>query len=149
MFPTRLFLLTGLSACAALIASAPTLAQDTPEQQEPPAASQSAPSEDWNWGQWRERMREWGPGMMWGDDDRGRGPGMMGPGTMGWGGGMPMHSRMMPVMMMAMMDADDSGTLSFAEIEAVHRRMFDFLDANGDGELSPDEIRAMMTGDER
>jgi Ca2+-binding EF-hand superfamily protein len=73
-------------------------------------------------------MGWWGPG----------GPGMM------WGGGMPMHSGMMPVMMMAMMDTDGNGSISFEEVEAVHRRIFNMLDSDKNGELSQDEMRAFV-----
>ncbi|MYZ50538.1 EF-hand domain-containing protein [Rhizobiales bacterium L72] len=77
-------------------------------------------------------MMPWGGGPNWG----------------GWRGGNwgPMHGGGMPVMMMAMIDTDGSGTISYAEVEAFHRRMFDYLDSNKDGELSPDEIQAMMGG---
>jgi hypothetical protein len=76
---------------------------------------------------------DWGPGRM-----MGRGPGMM------WGGGLPMHSGMMPMMMMAMMDTDGNGSISYEEVEAVHRRMFDLVDQDSNGELSPEEIRDVM-----
>jgi Ca2+-binding EF-hand superfamily protein len=73
--------------------------------------------------------------MDWGG---GRGPGMM------WGGGLPMHSGMMPMMMMAMMDTDENGSISYEEIEAVHRRMFNLVDKDKNGELSPEEIQEVM-----
>jgi hypothetical protein len=73
--------------------------------------------------------------MDWGG---GRGPGMM------WGGGLPMHSGMMPMMMMAMMDTDENGSISYEEIEAVHRRMFNLVDKDKNGELSPEEIEEVM-----
>jgi len=88
-------------------------------------------------------MREWmmeeddwqrGPMMGWGS---GRGSGMM------WGGGLPVHSGMMP-MMMAMMDTDGNGSISYEEVEAVHRRMFNWVDKDKNGELSPEEIQEVM-----
>ena len=105
---------------------------------EVPQASPSAPQgeadDDWDWQRWPHRMREW----MMGDDDRR-------PRHMrGWGNRMPMHSRMMPMIMMALVDTDESGSLSYEEVEAVHRRMFNLADKDKNGELSPEEIQAVM-----
>jgi Ca2+-binding EF-hand superfamily protein len=69
---------------------------------------------------------------------QGRGPGMM------WGGGLPMHSGMMPMMMIAVMDTDGNGSISYEEVEAVHRRMFNLLDKDKSGELSPEEMQDVM-----
>src|SRR5690606_17663384 len=82
-----------------------------------------------------------------------RGPGTMGgPGTP-WGRGMMgdgfgrggMRPHMM-LMMMALVDADASGTLSLEEVQAVHARMFQYADADENGELTVEELRAFMQG---
>ena len=84
-------------------------------------------------------------------------PGMMSPGTMGPGmmggtmqpgmmGGMPMmvmHGHMMKVMF-AIADVDGDGALSFEEVTAMHRRIFDEVDANRDGKVTPVEFQAFM-----
>jgi hypothetical protein len=148
----------GISAAALtlmLVSSGASFAQETPggqtPQGSPPGAAQGEPDEGPGWGNWQERMREWMMGDDWGPGERqGGGPGGMmgwgggrGPGMM-WGGGMPMHSGMMPMMMIVMMDTDGNGSISYEEVEAVHRRMFNFVDKDKNGELSPDEIQAVM-----
>jgi hypothetical protein len=87
-------------------------------------------------------------------------PGMMGwhhPGMMGWhhpgmmmghygmmggmmGGGMR-HSPMMIPIMMALMDTNSDGGLSLEEIQAVHARIFGFIDADKDGKVTPQELQ--------
>nr|WP_272211899.1 hypothetical protein [Marinicella sp. W31]MDC2877789.1 hypothetical protein [Marinicella sp. W31] len=52
-------------------------------------------------------------------------------------GGM-MHSDMMVIML----DADGDGSLSLAEFQGMHERMFGYLDANGDGTLDAGEMEA-------
>ena len=108
-----------------------------------PSAPQGEPKDSEDWWHWPERMREWMMTQDWDPrrmmDWRGdRGPGMM------WGGGLPMHSGMMPMMMMAMLDTDESGSISYEEIEVVHRRMFNLVDKDNNGELSPEEIQDVM-----
>lgn len=81
-----------------------------------------------------------GPGMM--------GPGMMGPGMMGHAmmGGMPMmggHGHLMKVMF-AIADTDGDGALSFEEVTAIHRRIFNRVDANKDGKVTIEEVQAFM-----
>jgi hypothetical protein len=99
------------------------------------------------WQEWRGYMHRW----MLGDDDGDEPGGRMGwrgdggPGVM-WGGGMPMRSGMMPMMMMVMMDTDGNGSISFEEVEAVHRRMFNLVDEDKNGQLSAGEIQAVMGG---
>lgn len=74
------------------------------------------------------------------------GSGMMGAGMMGagmMGSGMMMN----PGMMVVMMDANSDGFVSAEEFQALHARMFDYLDANGDGKIEAGELGA--TPDER
>ena len=57
-------------------------------------------------------------------------------------GGMPMmgmHGHMMKVMF-AIADVDGDGALSFEEVTTVHKRMFDKVDANRDGKVTPVEL---------
>jgi hypothetical protein len=83
------------------------------------------------------------PGMM---PPGGMGPGMMGgmmpPGMMG---GMPMtvHGHMMKVMF-AIADVNGDGALSFEEVTTMHKRIFDNVDANRDGKVTPMEFQAFM-----
>lgn len=90
-----------------------------------------------------EEMR---PGM------GGAGRGMMGQGMMGqggkgqgmMGGGMMTGRGMMGPMMIAVLDTDEDGAVSFDEAEAVRKRMFKLLDANKDGKATLDELHAFM-----
>jgi hypothetical protein len=80
------------------------------------------------------------PGMM--------GRGMMGRGMMGRGmmGATPMmggRGHMMKIMF-AIADADGDRALSFEEVTAVHKRVFDAVDANKDGKVTPDEAQTFM-----
>lgn len=124
-----------------------SLVAQSPTTPQAPSAAPSTPDTERDdadgWWEWRDRMREWMTGDDWDPREmmgggRGRGPGMM------WGGGMPMHSGMMPMMMMAMMDTNGNGTISYEEVEAVHRRMFNLVDKDKNGELSPEEIQEVM-----
>ncbi|KOF18460.1 hypothetical protein AC244_13920 [Ensifer adhaerens] len=74
------------------------------------------------------------PGMMMG----GRQHRMM-------GGMGPMHGHMMKIMF-AIADADGDGALSFEEVTAIHKRIFDSVDANNDGKVTPEEMLAFMQG---
>lgn len=81
-----------------------------------------------------------GPGMM--DQDA------MAPATKGhrmMGAGMMGGPGMMR-MMMIFMDTDGDGALSLEEMQAVHSRMFKAMDADGNGRLSLEEIQAFMQG---
>ena len=73
------------------------------------------------------------PGAMMGGN-------MMQRGMMG--GGMPMMRGFMMKVMFAIADTDDDGSLSFEEVTAIHKRIFDAVDANNDGKVTPEEIRA-------
>lgn len=79
------------------------------------------------------------PGMMCGMMQ----PGMMGQGTMersmmGMPGSAPMK------IFFAIADANGDGGLSFDEVTAIHKRIFDRVDANKDGKATPEEIQAFM-----
>jgi EF hand len=119
---------------------------------------------DWGWGypgmgwrhygwdddDWGPRMRPWErhhmgggwgyPGMMGGGDyGMMAHHGMMGP------GGMHGLAMMIP-MVMAMMDTNNDGALSLEEVQAVHARMFNFIDRNKDGKVTPDEVQMAFGG---
>jgi hypothetical protein len=69
--------------------------------------------------------------------------GMMQPGMMG---GMPMkrmHGHMMKIMF-AIADTDGDGGLSFEEVTAIHKRIFDTVDANKDGKVTSEEIQTFV-----
>jgi hypothetical protein len=73
------------------------------------------------------------PGMM------GQGmQGMMDRGTMGMPGPAPMK------IFFAIADANGDGGLSFDEVTAIHKRIFDRVDANKDDRATPEEIQAFM-----
>jgi hypothetical protein len=101
-----------------------------------PAAQQ--PSE-----QQQQQTEQGGPGaggmMGRGMTGRGMGQGRMMRGMRGRGG-MPLR------IIFALMDTDGDGTISLQEWQAAHERIFKAMDANKDGRLTMDEIRAFMTG---
>jgi EF hand len=74
-------------------------------------------------------------------------PGMMPPGMMGRGmmqpGMMGMRGHMMKIMF-AIADVDGDGALSFEEVTAIHKRVFDKVDANKDGKVTSEEVQAFM-----
>jgi hypothetical protein len=77
--------------------------------------------------------------------------GMMQPGTMGQGmqgmmgrGTMDMHGPAPMKIFFAIADANGDGGLSFDEVTAIHKRIFDRIDANKDGKAMPEEIQAFM-----
>ncbi|MGZ2442864.1 calcium-binding protein [Sinorhizobium medicae] len=63
-------------------------------------------------------------------------------------GGAMMHRQMMHRQMMKVMfaitDADNDGALSFEEISTIHKRIFDKVDINRDGKVTPDEIQGFF-----
>ena len=116
-----------MSAKFACMASAVTLASfiattalaqtdgNTPKQETQPDQSEMMPG--WKMG----RMH---PGMMMGG---------MGPG----------RGQMMKIIF-AIADTDGDGALSFEEVTAVHKRIFDKIDANKDGKITVEEIQAFV-----
>ncbi|MDR9808512.1 EF-hand domain-containing protein [Rhizobium hidalgonense] len=76
-------------------------------------------------------------------------PGMMGRNMMppGMYPGMrmmgPMRGHMMKIMF-AIADSDGDGAISFDELTAIHKRVFDAVDANDDGKVTPEEMQAFM-----
>jgi hypothetical protein len=55
----------------------------------------------------------------------------------------PMQGYMMKVMF-AVADTDGDGALSFEEVTTIHKRIFDKVDANKDGKVTPEEMQAFM-----
>ena len=79
------------------------------------------------------------PGMMCGMMQ----PGMMGQSSMGRGMmGMPSPAPMK--IFFAIADANGDGGLSYDEVTAIHKRIFDRVDADKDGKVTPEEIQAFM-----
>ncbi|WP_245489230.1 EF-hand domain-containing protein [Rhizobium ruizarguesonis] len=76
-------------------------------------------------------------------------PGMMGRNMMssGMSEGMrmmgPMHDHMMKIMFV-IADSDGDGAISFEELTAIHKRVFDAVDANNDGKVTPEEMQSFM-----
>ena len=71
-------------------------------------------------------------------------PGMMGRTMMQ--SGMPMmgmRGHMMKVMF-AVADVDGDGALSFEEVTTIHKRIFDKMDADKDGKVTPEEVQAFI-----
>ena len=56
---------------------------------------------------------------------------------------MGMRGHMIKIMF-AFADMDGDNSLSFDEITAVHRRIFDKIDANKDGKVTSEEVQAFM-----
>ena len=49
-------------------------------------------------------------------------------------------------MMMIMMDTNGDGALSLEEVQAVHTRMFNYVDADKDGKVTPEEMQSFFHG---
>lgn len=90
-----------------------------------------------------------GPGMGQGMMGRGTGQSMAGQADMGRGRGWMkrrgLHEHLMKVMF-AIADQDGNGALSFNEVTEIHRRIFNAIDANKDGQVTMDELRNFMPG---
>ncbi|WDZ81563.1 EF-hand domain-containing protein (plasmid) [Ensifer adhaerens] len=54
-----------------------------------------------------------------------------------------MYGHMMKIMF-AVADVDGDGALSFEEVTAIHKRIFDKADANKDGKVTPEEMQGFM-----
>jgi hypothetical protein len=105
----------------------PRLAQATP-----PAAPGVTPGQS-------QGAQPGQPGMM----GQGMMGGMMQPGMMGGMPMMAMRGQMMKVMF-AIADMDGDGALSFEEVMAIHKRIFDKVDTNKDGKVTPVEVQTFM-----
>jgi Ca2+-binding EF-hand superfamily protein len=46
--------------------------------------------------------------------------------------------------MFAIADTDGDGALSFQEVTAIHKRIFDAVDTNKDGKVTPEELQSFM-----
>ena len=111
-----------------------TIAQATSSQVESAQPGQPGPMRPGTMGQGMTGQSMMGQDMM--------GRGMMARGMTG----MPMmggRGHMMTVMF-AIADTDGDGALSFEEITAVHKRIFDKIDANKDGKVTIEELQTFM-----
>src|SRR3712207_2643940 len=90
-------------------------------------------------GQGMMQQGQQGPGMM---GQRGPRSEMMGSGT---GRGMMGHGVMMRIMF-AVIDADGDGALSLEESQAAHARIFNRIDADDGGRVTPEELQAFFRG---
>ncbi|OOO52552.1 hypothetical protein BS630_03955 [Rhizobium laguerreae] len=141
MNTNRLPHMTLLAALFAFGAAGFALAQTNDSDPHHPAdASQAAspPGTDGMAGQGQGAMPGAGmmPGGMMGRD-------MMQSGMMENMPMMRMRGHMMKIMF-AIADADGDGALSFEEVTAIHKRIFDAVDANKDGKVTPDETQAFI-----
>ena len=57
-----------------------------------------------------------------------------------------MMGRGMMPMMLVRMDTDGDGAVSFEEMQAVHKRMFDLVDDDKDGKITVEEMQEFMGG---
>jgi hypothetical protein len=71
------------------------------------------------------------------------GQGMTGPGMMRHGPVVGRRGHAMKLMF-AIADADGDGALSFEEVTAIYKRIFDGADADNDGKVTPEEVQAFM-----
>jgi len=132
--------LIGIALAAGLVLLPETLAQVSPGTQNQPGmvgpSQRAQPGPGMGPGQ---GMQQGQPGMMrrgMADQDemgmRGRRHGMRGK-----------HQRMMKIAF-AIADRDGDGALSFEEISDIHRRIFNAVDDNNDGLITPDEVQSFM-----
>ena len=115
------------TAKLAYVAIGATLLANSPT----PSLAQTAPAEKQDA---RPGYSEMMPGEMMGWRQRG----MM--------GGMRqnmMQGHMMKIMF-AVADVDGDGALSFDEVTTIHKRIFETVDANKDGKVTPEEMQAFM-----
>jgi len=136
MTPTALLRPVTLATLIGLVMTAGAAAQTTPtDPHHPDATSAQATTPS---GTGDPAVQGGQPGQL----------GMMGPGMTGQGAMermpmMAMHAPMMKIMF-AIADTDGDGGLSFEEVSAIHKRIFDKVDANKDGKVVPDEIRTFI-----
>ncbi len=130
---TALFAIVAAGSAAQTTAVDPHHPDGTPTQAAPPSGAEGKAGEGGQSGMMPGGMM--GPGMM--------GQGMTGQGMMGGMPMMPMRGHMMKIMF-AIADANGDGGLSFEEVSAIHKRIFDRVDANKDGNVFPEEIQTFM-----
>ena len=77
--------------------------------------------------------------------------GMTSPGMMGsmmqphmMGQGMMGRSGHMMKVMFAVADVNGDGALSFEEVTTIHKRIFDRVNVNRDGKVTPEEVQSFM-----
>ena len=58
--------------------------------------------------------------------------------------GMPMMRGHMMKMMFVIADTDGDRALSFEEVSAIHKRIFDAIDADKDGKMTREELQTFM-----
>jgi hypothetical protein len=115
--------------------------QQAPDTQDPDTRDQDSAESDRSngWGMGRGYGRGWKHGSR-----RGYRQGRMRDSA--WGPGRMMRPGMISPGMMRMMfilaDTDGDGNLSLEEFQAAHERIFKAMDANKDGRVSPEEMRA-------
>ena len=137
--------LVGTIATMVVLATGTALAVTSPEVRQGLRLAQAAmPGQGQTTQQGQPGMM--GPGMM----GPGMGQGMMGRGMMGAdtaGDMRPRKTRKREHMMkigFAIADRDGDGTLSFEEVVDIHRRIFNAVDADKDGRVTPDELRNFL-----
>jgi hypothetical protein len=148
---TALPRVAALAAIVAIGVTATTAAQTTatdphhPDTTVVPAAPSPEPGDTAGQDQGAQRAQPgvMPPAMM----NQGTGQGMMGemmqPGMMGAMPMMRMRGHMMKVMF-AIADTDGDSALSFEEITAIHKRIFDKVDTDKDGKVTPEEMQEFM-----
>ncbi|TCU08623.1 EF-hand domain-containing protein [Rhizobium sullae] len=99
----------------------------------PATSAQASEADEGTTGQGQGAMPG-GPGMMPG--------GMMGRGMMSMPM-MDMRGHMMKIMF-AVADSDGDGALSFEEVTTIHKRIFNSVDADKNGKVTPEEMQAFM-----
>lgn len=132
------------TALAALVAAGVTTgaaAQTTAVDPHHPdtLAQATPPAEPEDMGRQGQGMPPGQPGMM----PPGMMGGMMQPGMMGAMPMMRMRGHAMKIIF-AIADTDGDGGLSFEEITTIQKRIFDKVDADKDGKVTPEEVQAFM-----